>query len=288
MEPQKVLHLHKTLNLKKPKLLGDYMVTEKKDGWYCYANYVPGVGWGYLHSKCMRKIPAFENYREQLDKLPKFNHKARLILEATIPGLNFHTTNGIFNRSVGEYHCNNVVFFPHDIIDLENLHIPAYERWKHLKELDFSSRLPYTIQDLPLLDISDKQEVWMAHAEAIWDKDGEGVCLKYVNGVYSPGARDSSLMKIKLEKTLFYVCTGYYWTTGEKGHPNLNITCKGKDNVVIDVRVGKHTDINMLVDNPDSFLDKIVEIKCMCKLPDGKLREPRFVKVTNKTLKEIS
>jgi hypothetical protein len=275
MQPQKVLHLHLEEAKKKPKLQGLYMLSEKLDGWYVTIDYDPSYGWFTPVSSAGRVIPSMLWAKEIFERLPEPKEYCRFIMEATIPGLDFHTANGIFNRSIGDFECKDVVFSIHDYIQYSVINsIDAINRYKLLTKLDTS----YTKGRVfihPLLHVGEyNRDNWMLYFDEVASRDGEGIVAKRETGLYSPGKRNSDLLKIKLEDTFDLLCIRMYWTVGEKGHDNLNLDLQNKAGVIVPVRIGKHSDIaKFQVDSP---VGKVIQIKAMCQLPDGSYREPRY------------
>jgi len=279
---QKVKHLYLEEAKKTPNIAYKYMVSEKLDGWYVYANYTPDNGWSSVMSSRDRVIPSMEHVKRQyLDKLPNPKGACRLIMEAIIPNTEFSILNGIFNRSIGDYLAEDVHFKAHELIYFNDLNVTAIERYNTLTK--FCNAIPKhsRIELLPVLAVTDSKEEWLNLFDKITYAGGEGIILKQEQGVYCPGKRNSSLLKIKLETTLDLLCVGVYDTVGEKGHRNLNLKLERANKVEINVRVGKHEDIALIDANNKSILGKVCEIKCMKELEHGKLREPRFVRIRN-------
>jgi ATP-dependent DNA ligase len=198
-------------------------------------------------------------------------------MEAYIPGLDFHSMNGIFNRSVGDYHCKDVVFFLHDMIGLgHSLALTALQRYNVLKYWDILGN----VRVHPILAVSDNKDIWLKYFNDVKETGGEGVVLKQASGLYYPDKRNSSLMKIKLEDRFHLLCTDMFYTVGDKGHSNLNITLRRKSGTEIVVRVGKHDDIDKIENDKEYVLGKVCLIECMTEItPGGMLREPRFKNV---------
>lgn len=284
MKPQKVLHLHLEEAKKKPKITGGYIVTEKLDGWYGYIDYIDGE-WGNVTSSSGREIPSLLWARNKFQEII-LESDIRLIFEIIIPEQPFHILNGILNRSVGNCQAIDAKFYIHDMIDFK-VPASAFTRLVRLKEIDLSKVEDY-IKIVKVLDITDDKEEWMKHFKDITDRGGEGIILKQAFGVYQPDKRNSSLMKVKLESTFDLECFDMFHTVGDKGHDNLNVSLRRKNGAVITVRIPKDEDRELFELNPNAILGKVVEVKCMCELEGGSLREPRFVGVRHdKSLKEI-
>lgn len=281
MLAQKVLHLYKEEQKKKPKFLGDYIVTEKLDGIYAYVDYINGK-WSAIHSRAGRAIPAFEHLTKEFENLTPPTGNTRFIFEATHNTIkDFHTINGIFNRSVGDYHCNNVVFNFHDMVVPSTLDIPAVERlhalrsWFNVNTEAVTNRFRYC----PMLHVSNSKDLWLAEFNKVIEAGGEGIVLKHSESGYYPDKRNSSLMKIKLEERIVLHCVDIFYTVGDKGNSNLNATFRRNNGVEIVVRVGKHIDIARIEDDKNYILGKPCLLEYMCEIAGGKLREPRFKKV---------
>lgn len=282
---QKVLYLHQEKKKKKPNIFGDYLISSKLDGWFCYVDYdILTNSWYMPCSSRLREIPAFRWSRRIFDSLPTPKESCRLIMEATIPGMDFHTMNGLFNRSKGDCACYDVVFHIHDYIPLHtyfkttDIKNTALERYKTLQQLDVSNTNG-VLRIHPLLGVSPDEDIWLHYFEEVVSAGGEGVVLKQANGLYYPGKRNSSLMKIKEEITLDLLCTRAYRTVGEKGNDNINLVFTRKNGTEITVRLAKDKDVALFEKDDANFVGRIGEVKAMEELEDGKLREPRFVRI---------
>lgn len=286
MKPQKILHLYKEEQKKKPKFLGEYFITEKLDGIYTYIDCINGV-WQQPHSRAGRAIPAFEHLIKELEILEPTKSDTRFILEAThSTERDFHTLNGIFNRSVGDYHCNDVVFNFHDMVEHKNLEQPAIERLAALRGFfnTHSEVLPNRFRYCPVLQVSSDKDLWFEQFHKVLEAGGEGVVLKHTHSGYYPDKRNSSLLKIKTEERIVLHCVDVFYTIGKKGNSNLNATFRRNNGVEVVVRVGKHSDIAKIEEDKNYILGKPCLLEYMCELPGGALREPRFKKVLSDVL----
>lgn len=281
MEMQKALHLHLELEKKKPNVNHKYIVTEKKDGWWTAIDY-DGNRWHPPKQSSLETAYSLSHTLPQWEALPRPPRPCRIIAEAKIPDIDFHTMNGIFNRR--KEYAEGVEFHLHDLIF--DVNEPALDRYSRLRGIDFNYHKGLFL--LPIIDVTDDLGKVKGYAEGIWDQEGEGVVLKRVDSPYKPGKRDSSLMKIKLEKTFDLLCIDMYWTQGEKGNDNLNLMLKNLKGITVPVRVGKHSDIHHFT-NVESPVGRVVQIKCMKQLLDGSYREPRFQHVRyDKKITEIN
>lgn len=277
MQPQKVLSLHKELTKKKPDISYPYMMSLKEDGWYSSIEFIPEKGYQHILSSAGREIPSLAHTTELFNLSLNFKLPHTIIMESVIPGIDFHEMNGLFNRTKNILPLKQTVFKVHDIVFPEKPDLSALERYELLKT--FKSHLEKTGQIIlqPLLGIAHEPNVWFQEANKAWEMGEEGIVLKRIGDIYKPGKRDASLMKIKLEKTFDLLCIRMYKTMGEKGNENLNLDLKNLRGIIVSVRIGKHSDIASFELN--SPVGKVIEIKCMCDLPDGSYREPRFSRV---------
>jgi ATP-dependent DNA ligase len=282
MKPQKALHLYIEEKKKKPNINHTYIVTEKLDGWFGYIDYIDGQ-WSSVHSRAGRPIPSLLWARQEFLELD-IHQDTRLIFEITIPNQPFHILNGILNRSIGEHQAREAIFHLHDMITY-GLNDTAINRLARLGALE-TEIVKYHIRKIPVLVISPDKDVWMYYFNKVTEEGGEGVVLKQTDALYQPDKRNSSLMKIKLEDTFDLLCFDMFHTVGDKGHDNLNISLRRKNGTVITVRIPKDEDRFLFESDSSQILGKVVEVKCMCELLDGKLREPRFVRVRNDKLIE--
>lgn len=273
-KPQKAKHLFLELEKKKPTISGDYMVTEKVDGWYVYLDYVVGQGWGDITSRAGRAIPSMKFLSPDLDTmLGRPLENCRLICEAVIEGMVFSELNGVFNRSKGDCDAVNVSLVAHDLI-FESNELSAIERYMLIPALLGKQVKGKRFCIAELLHVSSSVEMWKHVFEAVVTAGGEGIVMKKAASLYSPDKRNNDLMKIKEEVTADLLCTDMYETTGTKGNPNTNLSLVTKAGVLITVRVGKFSDIAEM--EADSPIGKVIEIAAMKKLKEGTYREPRF------------
>lgn len=292
MNPQKVLHYHIEEAKKTPKIDGDYIVTEKLDGWFTTIAFNTKVGWLDVKSSNGRIIPSMKHTKQFFERLPVPTRNVTLIAEAYIPEMGFYEMNGIFNRSKGACQATDVEFYVHDLLynsehsnDVVVDKRTALERMKSIDGLCLEHN--QKIRAVKPLTVTSNRETWFEYFDKVTYKGGEGIILKQADGLYQPDKRNSSLMKMKLEDTYDLLCIDMYLTYGEKGNENLNILLKDKAGTEQAVRVGKHEDIYNFM-NVESPVGKVVEIKVMKKNEDGSYREPRFVTVReDKLAKEI-
>jgi len=275
MEVQQVKHLHLELEKKSPNIAHDYMVFEKLDGWYCYIDYSVELGWGRIMSRAGRPIPSMEYLHPKLSELlGEPGVTLRLIAEAIIPDTPFHALNGIFNRSVGDYYALDAVFAVHDIVFPSKPTEIAIDRFAHIYYILPSNSTKFFRAEL--LQVSDSPSLWKTCFDKVVADGGEGIILKQVDGIYCPGKRNSTLMKIKEEVDADLLCISLYDTVGEKGGENLNMILqdsKGNETVV---RVGKLEEAELYRASPNKAIGHVFKIKAMKRLSGGKFREPRL------------
>ncbi len=275
LKPQKVLHLKDALKLKSPKLQGNYFITEKFDGWYVQIPYnYTEREWEYPVSSNGRIIPAFKWVKKYLKTVnfPKPNADCYLIIEAIIPDTPFHILNGIFNRSIGDCTCTDVIFKVHDIVFLTTAF--AASRMKILDEYDFSSTKDL-LQKVAILDyIPYSNYHWQYWLDTIVNRGGEGIVAKRESGLYLPGKRTTDLLKLKMEVTLDLLADRIELTTGDKGQEGVTLISKRKNGVEVRTVINAHKDIDYFKQNNISNI--VVEIGAMEELENGQLRQPVF------------
>lgn len=268
---QKALHLKDALKKKDPKIKGDYIITEKLDGWYGYLDYDPETGWEAIRSSSGRVIPSLAWLSKKLrTTLLQSKFKHRLIFEIIIPETPFHILNGILNRKYDQ--AASAIIICHDLINLNRTEM-AYQR---LEALNHAFKNIGNLEIAKTLRISSDRAKWELDFKVIIDAGGEGIVMKQADGLFMPGKRNSELLKWKEEVTLDLEVIKAYETIGKKGEPALSLKLRRVSGVEIAVVVPKDIDRIAWTENPSLVVGKVAEIKAMKELPNGKLREPRF------------
>lgn len=284
--PQKALHLKDALKKKRLQIEGEYLITEKLDGWYGYLDFHVETGFSPVYSGAGRAIPSLRYYKDILKHSEtSFNNSKpfRLIFEIYEEDVPFHILNGRLNRRSEQ--AENAKLYLHDVITLQNK--SAQGRFYDLLDI-----YPYFddkyFKRVPLIDISSDRTVWENHFQKVVDSGGEGIIMKQANSIYHPGKRNNSLLKLKLETTVDVECISIKNTVGAKGEDALNLVCRRKNGILIIVVVPKHEDKFRFRKEPEQVIGKVVELRAMKELENGQLREPRFKCVRyDKTLKDI-
>jgi ATP-dependent DNA ligase len=278
--PQKVLHLKDELAKKNPKLQGNFLITQKIEGWYVYFEYTLETGWQAPKSSAGREIPAFEHFKGIA--LPKPSYPCVLIAEAYIPDNIFQVTNGIFNRSVGSYKCDDVVFMMHDIVLGLHKDCSAIRRFNVL--LDVAHNIPSSLKkhfqlNNILLASPFHEELWYKTFDRIANAGGEGIVAKRENSLFSFGKRNSDLLKLKLECTVDCLALRLEEGFGAKNNPSLTLISCRPNGIEVRTVISKHEDQALFRANPKAVIGKVVEIKAMEEYSDLQLRQPVFVRV---------
>jgi len=273
-KPQKVLHLADELAKKKPKLEGEFMVSLKLDGWYVYIEYNPLSGWSNPKSSRGRVIPSLTHLRVEAElSLPRPQKPCILIGEVIIPDSPFHITNGILNRSIGDCQARDIEFHIHDIVYSEPQ--IALRRFETLEF--FIPKEHKYFKKLELIFVAEyDKKLWMNTFDFFVAKGEEGLVAKRSNSYYLEGKRNSDLLKLKLESSFDCVAVRLEESIGEMGMDGLTLVSKRANGTEIRTIIGKHSDKQLFRENPNSVIDKVVEIKCMEELEDGQLRQPVF------------
>lgn len=272
---QKCLHLQDELKKKTPKLSGNYMITEKKDGWWVRILYKKETGLWYAPlSSANRVIPALTWMVEKLNTLPRPHDDCFLIGEAIVPELPFEIINGMLNRSVGNFACLDAEIVIHDIV-FPNSPSSAMTRWRFLQELDLAG-----ISFLSKIEVlyigTYNLPIWMKYFDQVVSQDGEGIVCKRETGLYLPTKRNADLVKLKLECSIDTLAIRLEESIGDKGLPSLTLVSTRANGVYIRTVIGKHEDQAMFRNDSSSIIGKVVEIKGMNELPDGQIRQPVY------------
>lgn len=285
--PQKVLHLEDELRKKKPNISGNYIVSEKLDGWYVYAEYDPNNGWDYFRSSSGRIIPSMKAFKDllknQIAVLPQY--KAIYIAEAIIPNMDFHIMNGIFNRTKGNCEAFNVQFYFHDVYFPDRPGLTNLQRYNILE-----THIPQTSDNFKLHKYIDIMpfSAWEDAFKDIISNNKEGIVIKQAEGFYWEGKRNASLMKMKEQISRDLLIVGVEEGLGKYTGMVGNLVCKNKSGGIINVAGLTDNQRIQWWNNPQEIVGRVVEVKAMKELPNGVLREPRFYRVrSDKTLKDI-
>lgn len=275
---QKCLHLKEELKKKNPNLSGKWIFRPKKDGWYVYFQYEQRTKtWFAAKSSSNRTIPAFYWMFAEglLAQLPKPEQDAVLIAEAIIPDLLFPETNGIFNRSVGNFACRDMEFWCHDLVYTNNTKT-ALEREGILTMFMEMNKVSY-FKHLEVDNIWDYQPV-------LWDRTfdryilngEEGFVAKQQLSVFHFGKRNASLLKRKLEIEVDCLAVRLEETTGDKGNNSLTLVSKRKSGTEIRTVINRHSLQNVWRTDNSLVIGKVVTLKGMEIYEDGQIRQPTF------------
>lgn len=290
--PQKVLHLHKELEKKKPNIVGDYMVTIKEEGWYILIHYIKNLGWQTPLSynstkKTFREVPSFVWTSSTLQELPTPQWNCTLIVESIIPEVPFEKANGIFNRLEP---CYDVMFCMHDLIVPSLPNLTSIERWNLLQSLD-TSGCGKLFKKLELLQVSSfNQLLWENLAAKYIAKGEEGVVFKKADAPYQFGKRNSALLKLKMECEKDLQVISLEESKGKKGNIGYTLVSKGKNGVTVRTVVNSLEQQALLLTYAKNGVlqTKVVKVKAMRELEDGNLKEPVYVGLReDKDVREI-
>lgn len=275
-KPQKVQHLKDALALKTPKIYGDYIVTEKYEGWDT-SIYYDGSKWHNPLSSAGREIPAFEWVAAWLNKYSFTSHKGAFVVkaEAYLFDTPFEILNGIFNRSVGAYLCKEVAFMVHDIVFLTK-QLTAHER-VILKEQMIHSIGTRLFFDVKARYIGEyNKDIWQKLFDEIAEAGGEGIVGKRLASVYQQGKRNADLLKLKLECTRETLAIAVEKGVGKKGNDSYTIVSKRSNGTLIRTVMAKHSDIDKYLKDENYIIGKVIQVKAMQEYDDLQLRQPVF------------
>jgi ATP-dependent DNA ligase len=272
---QKVLSYAKFKASKNNKITSPYAVMVKEDGWYVYIDFFDSKTEG-LKSSAGRVIPSLKYLSDKLTKLETIGN-GRFIFEATIPDLKFHELNGILNRKYEQ--AQNVVLNLHDIVNLDGETPSFINRYEWMVAESFkqlSDILEHQISLIPILEITNLEEIFKLHFDSVTSKGGEGIILKNIDAGYSFGKRNSDVMKVKEEVTEDCIVLDIIEGQGKYKDTTGALVVARENGVVIQVSGMTDSQREDWWFNKDNILHKYIEVKAMKELPDGTLREPRF------------
>lgn len=275
MQFQKVLHLEDELAKKKPKLSGEFLISTKLDGWFVAIPFSNGA-WNYPVSSRGRVIPSLSWVRDKLNAtsfIPK--KEGFFVAEAIIPDTPFHITNGILNRSVGDFLCHDVELHAHDLVYSNNF-ADASARYTSLAAIDVQQMLPNFHLHPVLATAEYSKDTWQRYFELAVTTGNEGIVAKRVDSYYSFGKRNSDLLKLKLECSKDCLAVRLEEGFGERGNDSLTLVSQRANGTEIRTVISKHSDKALFRSNPSEVIGKVVEIKGMEELSDGNLRQPVF------------
>jgi len=283
---QKALHYHEA-KAKKNFTLGTYAIMPKIDGWYFYIDFIDGK-WCKLTSRAGREIPSVAHLNDLIEKSTLPKKDIRLIFEGTIPNMQFHELNGVFNRK--EELAKDAVLHLHDVICLTEPDLEFKYRYSIAEEFfnDLQFFLKDKIELVPILAIESTEEVFYYHFNEVISKGGEGVILKNYNAGYFFGKRNANMMKIKEEVTKDLAVVGMVEGEGKYQGTLGALIVQSRDGTKHQVSGMTDYERDLWWNNRESIIGKVVEVKAMKELEDGSLREPRYKACRfDKTLAEI-
>ena len=271
---QKAKHLFLEMDKKKPDIEQPYMMFEKHDGWFGFLDFPSCI----IHSRQLREIPSVKELSDSIRE-HRPDVKGRLVFEIMIEGMevdSFHELNGILNRKYEQ--AEDVYLMVHDFIpDFQFCSMTAHHRYQFAKEI--VARLGHPqVRLSPVLGVSQDPKRWHETAELIQARGGEGLILKARNALYTQGKRISTLMKIKEEVTVEMLVTSVIEGKGDHEGMAGKLICKDEVGQLHEIGMGcsTHVERTHWFERPTNIVGKVVEIKAMKKLKDGKYREPRF------------
>jgi ATP-dependent DNA ligase len=278
-EPQLALHMYKEEAKKKNTLGADsYMVFPKYDGWYGSILLIPNeTSQHVILTRQGRNIPSVQWLAEKIDDLNQdCRYHGRLIFEILVEGVTeFSELNGLLNRSKGDCAELRAYVRVHDFIPYSFPDTNAINRYRLVEEIVTKFNDP-KVKLAPLMLMSSNPRRWMECAKHVWSKGGEGVILKRALAPYSEGKRNADILKIKLEDTFDLLVVNVSVGQGKYSHTTGALLCVSKDGTVHNISGMSDAARDNWWHNKQEIIGKVVEVRAMCKLSNGSLREPRF------------
>ena len=274
--PQKCLHLLDAKKVKKFQLSSPYAIMEKINGWYLTIDYLEGK-WGNLTSSAGREVPSLMELSSQFKMQKGFIGNLRFIFEGIIPGLPFHTMNGLFNRKVDQ--APNVKLYLHDIINLDQLSLPFNKRYSNAIVYNdlFTVTFENQIKLLPILSETEKEATFYYWFDKLTSEGKEGIVAKQLSAPYHPGKRNSTMLKLKEEVEVDWLVVSVASGKEKYSETTGTIVCKSKTGIIQKVSGMSDKERDIWFEEPGRIIGKVVKIKAMSKLPNGTLYQPRYV-----------
>jgi ATP-dependent DNA ligase len=280
MRIQKVLSLSDALEKKswRQRISGVYLIQQKFDGNYLYADYTQGVGWDSLRSSSQRILPSLQHIQLGNHISTPTQHM-RFIFEGILEGADVHEISGTLNRHEA---CTDsrLKLMLHDVVPLEEslrLQVNTSDRYKLMQQIR-DTKLIKKVQVLGASEYGEEGFLWRKVFDQVVDRGGEGIICRQTKAIYLEGKRNESLLKMKMEATLDLLCESVLYSFGKKGNPSMNLLLRDASGGTHEVLVPKLEDQEKFKADASAVVGKVVEVKCMKKLAGGSLREPRFIR----------
>ena len=132
-------------------------------------------------------------------------------------------------------------------------------------KLDRCSITPYS----PFVDIDTMKK----EAESIWNTGGEGLILKDIKGIYEPGKRRNSFMKLKKTMSAVGIITEYIPPTTPTAFGKVKVKI---NEVVTSVRVPDLELKAFCLNNQEAIIDRELRIDYQNITTNGTFRHPRW------------
>lgn len=293
MKPQLVLHLHKALELKrnqnKEGFDDTYACFVKKDGNYCYMDVLDNQP-DLIMSRTQKPFESLAGHETILiDQINSPYHHYRVIMEVVVKDVDFHTGNGILNRSIGNcvLEFDKVTYYIHDVVNLRNNSLTFKQRYldnrdylaENVKKANVIFMIPF--------EFYSKFENLFNLGTWLISQGEEGLVAKNINSRYEPGKRTQNMVKVKIEEEVALTAKYVEFTRGDKGNEGCVLVCSTPSGVKQAITVNDQTDRDVLANNFYNVIEKSIKVNCMAILPSGKLREPRLTIPLHAQLKEF-
>lgn len=278
--PQLALHKYKEDAKKKPAWVNQpYYIFEKYDGWYGSILLIPNdTSQPFILSRQGRAIPSVQWLAESIDFSNEHSRiKGRLIFEILLRDVTvFHELNGILNRTKGDCAARSAYVKVHDFIPYDGENLPFHHRYELARDVVQQLNNPNVELAEFICTTNNIDGTTDGYARRVWENGGEGIILKRATAPYSEGKRNADLMKIKLEDTVDLQVVSVARGEGKYSNTLGALVCSDKAGVLHYISGMSDLLRDLWWKSPHSIVGSIVEVCCMCKLPNGNLREPRF------------
>jgi len=204
-----------------------------------------------------------------------------VVFDGELYGEDWNITASVVRASVTEKNDERIKFYWFDLIPKEEWDAQKGESLLTIRKLRMKSALKLEPKHLVLVDyqeVKDVAQAWQL-AESLKKQGYEGAVAKKLDGIYEFG-RSSNWLKLKFVETLDLPVVGFYLGTGKNAERLGGLIVETETGVKVQVGGGySDQQRDEFWEKRESFIGKIIEVKCQEKTKDGSLRFPVFLRV---------
>ena len=252
------------------------LASEKLDGVFAFA-----VRRGLtinIYSRTGEEYVSLKHLQAELWEILRNAETSVLIFEAYAAGVDQPTISG-WCRDTKNQH-SKVHAYIHDIMSFrefkgDSVTLPYHERYQILNKAYSQQPLPFC-HIIPQFEVNSWEEVEKL-AGSIWNMGGEGVILRNPDAPYSPGKRNSDIVKVKKGVSYDLEVLDVQEGTGKYQGMAGALICQYKGDKTVIVGSGLvDAQRRQWYEDKNLIVGKIVQVDAMDESTKGVLREPRF------------